>query len=429
MSDRYIFVVIILLFPLLASMGRRMTSHGYLSRSFLFPQFAPLFSMLLLLFIAAPVMGATAEDRKQAPLVSAIIAKDGSKTAALLESGEYIEQKNISGITPLMAAVTIGDEKLVRLLLDRGASAYARSSSGQTPLSFAAANGNIAIVRILLESGSSVDRRDNDSKTPLMYAAENGNYESVLLLLDYGADPKKKNDQNQNLLMLAATGGNLEIVALFLDMRLSPDEQDSEGFTALVHSLHHPGISRLLVSRGADLDAMVSIKRGEFVLNLPILAMAAFTENDLSVRTLLELGADVNEKGGYGFTPLLAACLMGNWDAAQLMLQTGASADPVLLSIPEEPEMGGTTPLILASAAGQVEIVRLLLQKGVDINRRSDAKTTALMVAERGGHTEVAELLRQQGATISETERQEAEAAGKGGNDSQAQPESTDATT
>jgi ankyrin repeat protein len=372
------------------------------------PRRIPVFHILMLVLMIVPTFNALAGEKRQAQLVNAITAKDSTQVAALLESGAYIEQTNSLGITPLMAAAGNGDEKLVRLLLAMGANVNT-SGSNKTPLAFAATEGCSTMVRMLLEAGSSVDSVDFDGNTPLMLAAQKGDLASVLLLLEYGADYRKTNFRKQNLLMSAAMAGNHDIVTLFLDKKISGNEQDADGFTALVHSLAHPEIARYLVNSGADPTAMVTISIEEQNYRFPILALAAILGNESSVSTLIELGAKINEKGSYGITPLLAACMAKNWDVVLLLLQKGAECDIAMQAVLEAPELSGVTPLIFAAESGKVEVVRLLLQKNVQVNQRSDANLSALMVAEMGGHTEVAEMLRQHGANIGDNERKEAE--------------------
>jgi hypothetical protein len=51
-----------------------------------------------------------------------------------------------------------------------------------------------------------------------------------------------------------------------------------------------------------------------------------------------------------------------------------------------------------ASAFGYLEIVRLLLQRGVDVNAADQAGNTALSLSNRGKHEAVSSLLTEMGA-------------------------------
>ena len=60
----------------------------------------------------------------------------------------------------------------------------------------------------------------------------------------------------------------------------------------------------------------------------------------------------------------------------------------------------GNTPLIVASAKGHVEIVKLLLGvEGIEINQPANNGVTALGLAKQQEHTEIVQLLIAAGAT------------------------------
>jgi ankyrin repeat protein len=60
------------------------------------------------------------------------------------------------------------------------------------------------------------------------------------------------------------------------------------------------------------------------------------------------------------------------------------------------------TPLIVAAAYGRTEVVKLLLDKGADVNMGNEGSETALHYAARHGHTEVMKILLEHGADVSE---------------------------
>jgi len=64
-------------------------------------------------------------------------------------------------------------------------------------------------------------------------------------------------------------------------------------------------------------------------------------------------------------------------------------------------DRSGWTALQLAAYTGQMEVVRLLLERGADIHAvsRNEQAATALKSAEVAGHTKIAEVLRGHGAS------------------------------
>jgi hypothetical protein len=85
-------------------------------------------------------------------------------------------------------------------------------------------------------------------------------------------------------------------------------------------------------------------------------------DDPASVAAELDKGADINGRyGSSGLTPLQLAVLKGRLDIAKLLLDRGADVNV---------RRKGTSALSQAAIAGDVEIVRLLLARGADAGRR-----------------------------------------------------------
>jgi len=120
----------------------------------------------------------------------------------------------------------------------------------------------------------------------------------------------------------------------------------------------------------------------------------AAREGDLArLRSLLDSGADPNQRDSHGNRPLIEAVAAGHADAARLLIAAGAN--------PNLAALGGRTPLIEAAIGGHIEIARLLISAGADLDIAERSAGTALEAAERGGNTELAALLRRSGARTS----------------------------
>lgn len=76
------------------------------------------------------------------------------------------------------------------------------------------------------------------------------------------------------------------------------------------------------------------------------------------VKLLLCFNANVNQKLAHCRTALHEAARLGLTDIAMLLLKSGADPDPR--------STYGLTPLALAAQCGHVEIVRELLQRGLE---------------------------------------------------------------
>ena len=85
----------------------------------------------------------------------------------------------------------------------------------------------------------------------------------------------------------------------------------------------------------------------------------------------------------------LLASAAGHVEVVRLLLEAGANGNLA--------DSSGTTALMLASATGRVELVRLLLEAGADRNLVNEDGLTALMIASAKGDVEVTRSLQAAG--------------------------------
>jgi len=109
------------------------------------------------------------------------------------------------------------------------------------------------------------------------------------------------------------------------------------------------------------------------------------------IRTLLELGANPNYGDHAGFPSLIAALSTERKDKGaivEMLLSFGADI--------QQRGVNGYTPLHYAAALNDVKLVHLLLSRGADPNARTDVDdyTTPLEEAEQRGHREAVQILK-----------------------------------
>ena len=116
----------------------------------------------------------------------------------------------------------------------------------------------------------------------------------------------------------------------------------------------------------------------------------AIRTNDLSrLQGMLKDGADANTKDDHGVTPLMYAAAAGSVDAMKLLLDKGADAKAV--------NMFGSTALMWSVT--DIAKVRLLLDHGADVKAVSKQGRTALQLAAMSDHSaDIVRLLLAKGA-------------------------------
>ena len=192
------------------------------------------------------------------------------------------------------------------------------------------------------------------SAASLVQAVQENDPLVVDLLIAGGMDVNQRDTEGSSVLAIAAAGGRTQIVGQLLAAGAKPLARDGEGRTAL-HVAQNLGVRHALVAAGADVRARDSA----------------------------------------GYTPLLSA-VQNHWvSTARLYFDHGASTADLPQALPEAllgEGFGRGDPF----ADEQVEMVRLLLERGADPN--AGLPLGALAFRHRPGAGNVARLLIQAGA-------------------------------
>ncbi|MCP4545186.1 MAG: hypothetical protein GY835_01820 [bacterium] len=190
---------------------------------------------------------------------------------------------------------------------------------------------------------------DASGYTPLHYAAYGGHVEATRILLEAGANSDSASLSGSVPLHGAAFSGHGEVVRLLLDNGAAPDIANSYGYTPLLGSLFGDfrDIVRMLCAYEVNVNAQS--QRGECVLTRACLA----GDHEI-VELLLNRNADTELRDGYGRTPLLlVARQTGDAIMAGLLLEHGADVNAR--------DRFDDTPIILSAWRGYSDIVNLFL--------------------------------------------------------------------
>jgi ankyrin repeat protein len=332
----------------------------------------------------------------------------------LIRAGADANAANDFRVTPLSQACTNRNPALVELFLEAGANPNTPIATGETPMMTCASAGSAAAVKMLGARGADVNATEPlQNQTALMWAASERHPEVVEALISLGADLQARTRGGSTALHFAVREGDLESTQLLLaagvdvNIRSKPDSFEKGQEKGRPRGGGAVGGG----ARGNDATASAG--------STPLLVATVRGQVPLAL-FLLEQGADPNVEDA-GFTPLHWAA--GTWEGnisnpvygfsdaisgipdrqgklqlVKALLAHGADPNARMTQRPpnfaggygagfgavEDVGSGdvvGATPFLLASAAADREMMRLLLTAGADPHLVTRANVNALLAA------------------------------------------------
>jgi len=381
------------------------------------------------------------------PLHLAIGNDDVEMVRLLLKSGADVSLADTTGETPLMMASDLGDPVIVSSLLDKGASVDARDPEyQQTALMLAARGGHTAVARLLIKHGARVDAQTRTGPVPAFRTPASNSGSKGAGIVRGGWPERGERDPTpgaKTALLYAAREGHLDTVELLLSSGAKLEMADADGVTPLLMAVLNGQLptARFLIDQGADVNAM------DWYGETPLWAAVDIRDLDIPaphqgngvdrpaafelVRTILAHGANPNVRtkeyppqrrwitriGSVswvdftGQTPFLRAALAGDVEVMRLLLEF--HADPNIATY------GGTTPLMAAAGVNWtvaqtydegpdqlLAAVKLAASAGNDVNAVNSMGVTALHGAANRGSNDIIRFLVEKGARLDVADRQ-----------------------
>jgi len=308
-----------------------------------------------------------------------------------------------------------------------------RKPDGSTPLQWAVFSGNLAEAQRLVKAGADVRAMNNYGVDAMQLAADIADTQLIQLLLKAGADANSANPDGETALHLVARSGNVEAAKLLLKAgaKVDPRERFGEQTPLMWASARRqPQMMELLISRGADINAISAVRDYQRVATaesrgkaldrggLTPLMYAARENCRECVEVLLKHKVDVNLPDPSRIVPLSIAMLNGNWDIAKRLVEAGADVNqwdwygraPLHVAIGNMTSTGSRSPLDADhpnTATGR-ELVNMLVERGADPNQQqyfgasfgssADRGLTPFLAAVGTGDLELVKLLLAHGA-------------------------------
>jgi len=400
----------------------------------------------------------TKDDRQKTLLMAAAAAGNKDMVEFLLSKNADVNAKRVDGDTALMAAARSKNIDVFKLLIEKGADPLVKDTFGKTVLMDGASGGNKEIVSTLLKKGADVNNQDKFERTALVYAMKNKHFNIAKLLLGKGtklrpkkikpAKPVKIDEENpfkplvnkrrKSALLYAVESGNLDMVKLLIkkgapvlienlsrfkeirEKRKGKEmvqevwtKEEVEEFTdfdkdrknILMYAAEggHFDILKYLVKKGAKIEELdgESLRHPLFYV---VMSEKGSAEKEKKLAEVTEFLVDKGEE------LFKVKKFMSEKEIKEAKSKNAAKSwfeekdkfykieEKKKINL-EEYDYEGWTVLTQAAMNGHYGVVKVLLDKGVMINRKERKYgRTALIYATTEKYSDIEKLLKDRGA-------------------------------
>jgi len=279
---------------------------------------------------------------------------------------------------------------------------YTKPIQSQTAQGGESASEEAAALKALkarVAAGADLNRELSD-------AVDANDLARVKFLLSEGANVNARSGQGYTPLTSAARQRYTDMINLLLEHKANVNARDADNMTPLLEAVIRGDVPsiKVLVAHGANIQA-----RGP--QGFDPLALAIEERRYEAAKTLINAGAKVNlAVGEQRLTPLMITAAESApapgvifvptstrpIDIAKLLIKHGAEVNAK--------DKTGMTALMVAASHNNTPMVGLLLQSGADATAKNEQGQTALAIAQLNGNKEAAQAISVLSKTFSATE-------------------------
>lgn len=295
---------------------------------------------------------------------------------AVIDAIDHWDQRKYA---PLHLAAKKGDIRMIQFLLHNGAQVDVQGTLGTQPIHLAAEAGSVEALAILLDAGAAVDCSDDQRCRPLYFATERGNLRVIQFLIIKGAQVTFQGLSGRQSVHLAAEAGSVEILDISLDAGAAVDCSNDHGYQPLyLAATTRDGADaiRFLASKGANIEGQRGYHSGWHQTALQAACRWDYAEN---VRTLLALGAATMGLEEWHETSILDTAISNcSLKSLEVILEHGID--------PNRRHSDGRTALMNLAGEGHrlrhesdyMPLYELLLKYHSSVHARDESGDTAL---------------------------------------------------
>ncbi|MEN9443484.1 MAG: hypothetical protein RIS47_374 [Bacteroidota bacterium] len=330
---------------------------------------------------------------------------------AILKRGAKVEDAKREGVLRGLIFETIGHDNfdILDILMKYGANKYGPLPESMMHLNMAMIQPQQAkwaeyfITKYKVDVNHLNKPKSEGDVLAINVAALNNNVEGMKVLVSHGANINLGTSQGINAIQSAAQNNSLDAAKYLIEQKVVLNGYNSVFFNALSYATlaYHQDMMALLVKSGANVNEVS--KDSPWAGPLARIAMS-FNPVDKkarlkTIKKLLDLGADPNVLHAQDMTALMCAAKLSTdygrkaaVDNSEILIKSGANVNLA--------NTAGETALMLASEAGNEDLVNLLIKSGADVNAVNKVGEAALNYASRAlaNKSEITKALEKAGA-------------------------------
>lgn len=347
-----------------------------------------------------------------------------------------VNEKNFDGMTPLIASSMLGRNEISKLLIDNGANINSQDELGNTALIYASGVGNLESVKLLLENNAEMNIRNNNDINALLMAItiENKenyktNYKELMKMAEeYNQESEfgqnietakflieKGADVSDNVVLISSKLNKQEIINKLSDTDFNFDSKEN-ATNALINAIKHKNINMIedLIDCGADPNSNLEDNKET---SMTVFDLVFKNNSNEIIKTMIDGGGNVNSEitlkensESIKVPMLISAIAEERIEIAKLLIDEGADVEVKIdgASIYTE----GTNALLLSVKKNQMSTVKelvggIIFSPKANINSVDSLGNNALIYAIKDNNYEMTKYLIDKGAEVNSSNNNE----------------------